>query len=69
MHAGAAMILACACTHGWLQRLLAIGSKFGVAMAYNMSYIYTEEMFPTTVRSTALVRFLFWLNDDLQWYT
>jgi hypothetical protein len=58
MHTGAATILACACTHGWLQRLLAISSKFGVAMAYNLSYIYTEEMFPTTVRNTALVRWL-----------
>ena len=42
-------------TRGWLQRLLAISSKFGVAMAYNLAYIYTEEMFPTTVRNTALV--------------
>lgn len=57
---GAGAILACAFTHGWLQRLLAILSKFGVAMAYNLSYIYTEEMFPTTVRNTALVRRCFW---------
>jgi hypothetical protein len=53
---GAATFLACAFTRGWLQRLLAISSKFGVAMAYNLAYIYTEEMFPTTVRNTALVR-------------
>jgi MFS family permease len=56
LHAGAATFLACAFTRGWLQRLLAISSKFGVAMAYNLAYIYTEEMFPTTVRNTALVR-------------
>ena len=53
--AGAGTILACAFTRGWLQRLLAIASKFGVAMSYNLVYLWTQEMFPTTVRNTALV--------------
>ncbi len=49
-------MLACSFTSGWLQRTLAVAGKFGVALAYNLAFIYTSELFPTSVRNTSLVR-------------
>lgn len=46
--------LACACISGWPQRILAVAGRVGIAIAFNLAYVWTNELFPTTVRSTAL---------------
>lgn len=51
---GGAACLLCGVTTGWLQRALAIFGKLGCAAALNLAFLYTSELFPTVVRSTAL---------------
>ncbi|KAK9810056.1 hypothetical protein WJX72_004057 [[Myrmecia] bisecta] len=53
LHGGLAAVL-CALTRGWLQRVCACACKFGVAAALCMTHTYTSELFPTTVRASAL---------------
>lgn len=50
----AASSLACAFTSGWTQRTLAFAGRFGIAIAFNLAYVWTNELFPTSVRNTAL---------------
>ena len=46
--------IACAATAGSLQRFFAMAGRFGTSAAFTVSYIYTAELFPTVVRSTAM---------------
>lgn len=38
----------------WLQVVLALAGKFGAAAAFTIVFVYTAEMFPTEIRSTAV---------------
>ncbi len=46
--------IVCAATVGGLQRFFAMAGRFGTSAAFTVSYIYTAELFPTVVRSTAM---------------
>ena len=51
---GVATIIAGFLENGAVRTTLALIGKFGATAAFNVAYLYTAEMYPTQIRSTAV---------------
>merc|ERR1712076_361940 len=51
---GLACVVAGFLGSGWLQVALSLIGKFGATGSFNIVFVYTAEMFPTEIRSTAV---------------